>query len=260
MSYETASTIAGLVATNPASGDSVSQGDDHLRLIKAVLKAQFPGAASGGFAIPITATEAELNYVHGVTSAIQTQLNGVIPIGGIIVWSGITAPTNWRLCDGTNGSPNLTGKFVMGWGSGWGLAATGGSPDAVVVSHTHTAVSTGSINLNTGIQSNNHKHPFTTNETNTDHLHTYLETSTTGQQAATQGGGISVGKDWRTSSGMDRSQAHSHVGLTDDDDVHHTHPVNGAGSVTTTIAATGGTAVNLNLPPFYVLAYIQRYQ
>jgi hypothetical protein len=38
MALEVATTIAGLVATNPASGDPVSQADDHLRLLKTVLK------------------------------------------------------------------------------------------------------------------------------------------------------------------------------------------------------------------------------
>lgn len=47
MALETATLISDLVATNPASGDAKSQGDDHLRLIKAVLQAQFPDSANG---------------------------------------------------------------------------------------------------------------------------------------------------------------------------------------------------------------------
>jgi len=83
MSLETATTLAGLVITNPTTGDQVSQADDHLRLLKTVLKAQFPGAGSDGYNIPITATEVELNYVHGVTGPIQTQLNDAVPIGAL---------------------------------------------------------------------------------------------------------------------------------------------------------------------------------
>lgn len=49
MGLESTSNIAGLVATNPVGGtDPKSQGDDHLRLIKAVLQATFPGL-SGPF-------------------------------------------------------------------------------------------------------------------------------------------------------------------------------------------------------------------
>ena len=59
-----------LVATNPAAGDDVSEGDDHIRGIKNVLKTTFPSIDGA-----ITATDTELNYVGGVTSAIQTQID-----------------------------------------------------------------------------------------------------------------------------------------------------------------------------------------
>jgi len=77
MGLETGSTISSFITSNPTSSDPVNQGDDHLRLIKSVLQAQFPGSGGLGYATAITATEAELNYVHGVTSNIQTQINNV---------------------------------------------------------------------------------------------------------------------------------------------------------------------------------------
>ena len=42
--------------------------------------------------------------------------NGTIPIGGIIMWSGTiaTIPTGWNLCNGSNGTPNLTSRFIVG--------------------------------------------------------------------------------------------------------------------------------------------------
>jgi hypothetical protein len=43
MALEAASFLDGLVTTNPVSSDTVAQGDDHLRLLKTVLKATFPG-------------------------------------------------------------------------------------------------------------------------------------------------------------------------------------------------------------------------
>ena len=61
--------IDDLVSANPAVGDDVSEGDDHIRGIKNVLKLTFPSIDGA-----ITATDTELNYVDGVTSAIQTQL------------------------------------------------------------------------------------------------------------------------------------------------------------------------------------------
>ena len=69
--------IAQLDAIWPLDGEPRSQGAAHLRLIKQVLKDTFPGVGGQGYSIPITTTEAELNYVSGVTSALQTQLNAI---------------------------------------------------------------------------------------------------------------------------------------------------------------------------------------
>lgn len=44
MALESATYISGLVDTNPNGSDSISQGDDHLRLIKSVLKNTLPNA------------------------------------------------------------------------------------------------------------------------------------------------------------------------------------------------------------------------
>jgi len=70
MGIETFEFIDDLVATNPTSTDNVSEGDDHLRGLKTTLKNTFPNVTGA-----INPTETELNYVDGVTSAIQTQLD-----------------------------------------------------------------------------------------------------------------------------------------------------------------------------------------
>lgn len=77
MALESGTTISALDETWPLATDDPSQADDHMRLIKAVLKAQFPGIGGAGFAIPLVCTEAELNYLSGTTSSIQTQLNTI---------------------------------------------------------------------------------------------------------------------------------------------------------------------------------------
>ena len=71
--------------------------------------------------------------------------------GMIMMWSGTiaTIPSGWLLCDGTSGTPDLRNKFIIGANADDGGAAktsvtgsatqTGGSKDAIVVSHTHTA-------------------------------------------------------------------------------------------------------------------------
>ena len=71
MGLETASYISQLVATNPTATDPISQGDDHLRLIKSVLQTQFSGL-SGTTAV--TASGAEMNLLDGVTAS-TTELN-----------------------------------------------------------------------------------------------------------------------------------------------------------------------------------------
>ena len=45
----------------------------------------------------------------------------LMPSRGIIMWSGTAAdiPTGWALCDGTNGTPNLTDRFVLGAGKAY---------------------------------------------------------------------------------------------------------------------------------------------
>ena len=52
-----------------------------------------------------------------------------LPKGSIIAWNGTTAPKGWALCDGRNGTPNLKGRFIYGYGASSGnkLHNRGGS-------------------------------------------------------------------------------------------------------------------------------------
>lgn len=65
MAIEGATHISELVITNPPGGDNAATADDHLRLIKAVLKTDF-ASISGA----VTATHTELNKLAGYTGAI----------------------------------------------------------------------------------------------------------------------------------------------------------------------------------------------
>ena len=67
-----------------------------------------------------------------------------LPTGAIILWSGSIGaiPSGFTICDGTLGTPDLRDRFIVGAGSSYAVGATGGSADAIVVSHTHTATST----------------------------------------------------------------------------------------------------------------------
>jgi hypothetical protein len=69
----------------------------------------------------------------------------IIPAGIISMWSGSIAsiPSGWFLCDGANGTPDLRNRFLVGAGSTYAVAATGGSADATLPSHTHTITDSG---------------------------------------------------------------------------------------------------------------------
>jgi hypothetical protein len=47
-------------------------------------------------------------------------------------------PANWQLCNGTNGTPNMTDKFVYGTNTEGQLLDTGGFADSINVTHNHT--------------------------------------------------------------------------------------------------------------------------
>lgn len=54
--------------------------------------------------------------VEGELDATNIQGGGVVPIGGIIMWSGseTTIPSGWALCNGQNTTPDLRGRFIIG--------------------------------------------------------------------------------------------------------------------------------------------------
>ncbi len=57
-----------------------------------------------------------------------------VPSGGIIMWSGSGVPDGWKLCDGTDGTPDLQERFVIGAGPAFSVGETGGSAGAPSVS------------------------------------------------------------------------------------------------------------------------------
>ena len=80
--------------------------------------------------------------IYGIVG-VQASVGTTIPTGVISLWYGAigSVPTGWYLCDGSNGTPDLRSRFVVGAGSTYSVNATGGSADSIVVSHTHTASS-----------------------------------------------------------------------------------------------------------------------
>jgi len=115
-----------------------------------------------------------------------------IPSGGIILWSGSTGsvPSGWYLCDGTNGTPDLRNSFIVGAGNTYAVGATGGTADAIVVSHTHTATSTvtdpGHVHtLSPAYQSNVNSGQGGRNDGSQNNLVSATQSATTGITVAT---------------------------------------------------------------------------
>ena len=100
MGLETATYISQLVPTNPTSSDPVSQGDDHLQLIKSVLQAQFTtlGAAA------VTTTAAELNLLDGKTT-LATEGTAVLSTGETVTTKFLRTDgdgtSSWQIPAGT---------------------------------------------------------------------------------------------------------------------------------------------------------------
>jgi hypothetical protein len=163
MPLEIGTTIADLDQSWPLGGDPTNQGDDHLRLLKAVLKSQFPGEALNGYAIPIIANEAELNSLDGLDVTtwpvledrlvdIETKISNLegelsAPQGTKMLFPQATAPNGWT----QDTSENDRMLRIVSGGTGGSVGGTD-SPILMdkVPSHTHGAGSlvTGNMSAN----------------------------------------------------------------------------------------------------------------
>lgn len=174
------------------------------------------GAAAAGV------TSTEFGYLNGVTSSLQTQISSVIPSGVILLWSGSTSniPTGWVLCDGQNSTPDLRNRFVVGAGSNYAVAATGGADSVTLTtsqipSHNHTATSTSTV-------------------TDPGHSHSFLGTAPSG----------GTGDSSRIAEPYTRTTSSATTGI--------------SVSTSTSIGNTGGGGSHENRPPYYALAYIMK--
>ena len=129
-----------------------------------------------GVTIPGYLNATDLKVSNNLTVK-DLQVDGVsnlTPKGGIIAWKPTTAnvvnnvlipPPTWALCDGSNGTPDLRGRFILGGGQGVGLINrlfdTSGGFETVILSdaqmpyHNHgyndQVQSSASCNYNVGV-------------------------------------------------------------------------------------------------------------
>ena len=173
--------------------------------------------------------------------------------GMILMYTGSSAPSGWAICNGQNGTPDLRDRFIVGAGSAYSVNNTGGSADAILVSHTHNLQNhVHGVNLTTGNQSANHNHTFSGSNTH-NHSYTFLERN------VAHGGGSSAFS--RTTTSATTGNATITIsGNTGNNSGNHNHAVSGnTGTPSTNTTDTlGESATNKNLPPYYALMFIMK--
>jgi hypothetical protein len=234
---------------NIAEGCSPANLNNAIRTVMAQLKDQQAGTSGDSFTVAGTLTSSgTLAVTGGVTLDGSAGTSGQVllsagsgntptwgsgfPSGGIIMWSGTiaTIPSGWYLCNGSNSTPDLRNRFIIGAFQDTSSVAyttvtgadtqTGGTKDAITVSHTHTATSTV-----------------------TDSGHAHSLTNYGSAQAGSDNGGSPSMASTGYSTGRDPNPTNSATtGIT----------------VATTNASSGSSGTNQNLPPYYALAFIMK--
>lgn len=196
--------------------------------------------------VSVNSIDSQISVLNAAVTSLNTQIANfsAIPIGCIIIWSGNIGniPTGWRLCDGTNNTPDLRDKFVIGAkldsnGPKTTITgqntSTGGSKDAVAVYHDHTATSTAG-------------------NVSTDQFYARIRTTDSGVQAIS--GDVSnvnaYGQTFNDNSFSSENNENQYI------DFNRSH--NHTFTVDTTVNGTGTSGTNANLPPYYALAYIMK--
>ena len=181
----------------------------------------------------------EIEQIENSLSELQAEmLRNAVPVGSILLWSGAVSniPEHWALCNGQNGTPNLTNRFIVGAGGTYAVGATGGSDTvtlsvAQMPSHNHS----GSVTL-TGL---------TTSEAGI-HNHNILGQTSSGQYNTTVAG-LEYGD----------SPMYNRIYNATSNDGSHTHTIN-ASSATATLTPNGNSQAHENRPPYYALCYIMK--
>lgn len=175
--------------------------------------------------------ETKLHVEGEVKSVVAGTEFYMIPQGGIIMWSGSLAsiPTGWQLCDGTNGTPDLRDRFVLGVSTGEDPGVTGGTS-----SHSHT------------VDAHTHSVDPPPGNTSFDGSHTHTMGPPNNTKAFSD----------------DLVPPVDYDGASDD----HTHTIYSAGNHNHSFdvvafdsgASSPGTSVEAHLPPYYKLAFIMK--
>lgn len=179
------------------------------------------------------------------TPSILELQKALVPVGMISMWSGAinAIPSGWVLCNGGNGTPNLSGKFIVGYQSNDAdynsIGKTGGAKavtltESQMPSHNHTG------NTNSAGQ---HNH---TGNTNTAGQHSH---SVPNENGVNGGSGVHFRIEGNNRNRQPGRMAGSHYHtFTTNNDGNHSHSF--------TTAAKGGNQAHENRPPYFTMAYI----
>jgi len=214
------------------------------------------GRLSAGSGPPEDLTQTQISNFLGISGLIA----GAVPTGIIAMWSGSIAsiPSGWALCNGSNGTPDLRNRFVVGAGSTYNPGNTGGA-DTVTLATTQIPSHTHSVSGNTATDGS-HNHGGNTS-TAAAHRHS-LDSGTIGGLVVNFTGASTLNNGTGQSLPYVQSIGTTNASQTGFDGSHnHTIPSTGSThshSLSLTSGATGGGQSHENRPPYYALAYIMK--
>lgn len=190
----------------------------------------FTGASTFGSTVTLNANPT-LALQAATKQYVDSAVAGGIPAGAIIMWSGTiaTIPSGWALCNGSNGTPDLRDRFIIGASQDSGGAArtnvtgsltqTGGTKDAIVVSHSHSVSDSGHFHTADGTNGSDRFPVNLFTDAGFDYVSIYATANDAGYKNGARVGSATTG---------------------------------------ISIATTGSSGTNQNLPPYYALAFIMK--
>jgi microcystin-dependent protein len=187
------------------------------------------------------------------TTAVATTafVHAVLPTGIIVMWNSTAAsiPAGWQLCNGSNGTPDLRGQFVVGAGGSYTPGDTGGTNSVTLSASAmpiHTHEITGS--LTTGSAGG---HTHATSVTDPGHSHTVPLIQQVGTFGSQLHGAWNGGSTATTASATG-------ITVTVEAALAHTHALTLSGNTQSAGGSGGSTQPHENRPPYYALCYIQK--